>query len=163
MRPANDRPTIEPATGPELWRTYNRDEIPPLFGLTFSTAIWNAGFVPAGQNLFLLVTLEKGDMPDDHNYEDRFLTPERLEWKSQNRTKQASKHGQMLRYHREQNLTVHLFVRRTKKNGTKSAPFHYCGPVSFEQWRDECPITITWRMATAVPERLRKLFGIRSA
>jgi len=33
-----------------------REEIPGLFGLAFSRAIWNAGFVNQPGHLFLLVT-----------------------------------------------------------------------------------------------------------
>jgi hypothetical protein len=46
-------------TGAELWRSYMREEIPTLFGDTFSDSIWNQGFVARPPNLFLLVTLEK--------------------------------------------------------------------------------------------------------
>jgi superfamily II DNA or RNA helicase len=156
MRPANDRPASPPSA--ELWRTYNREDIPPLFGLRFSTAIWNAGFVSVRQHIFLLVTLEKEDLQEDHRYEDKFLAPDRFQWQSQNRTTQDSKHGQMLRYHQEQNLSVHLFVRRAKKISGRSAPFIYCGPVTFEKWQGERPITFEWRLSAPVPERLQKLF-----
>lgn len=160
MRPANERLAAVSTTGPELWSTYSREEIPPLFGLKFSTAIWNAGFVSAGEQTFLLVTLEKDDLPDNHNYEDRFISPERFEWKSQNRTTQTSKHGQILHHHVEKKIAVHLFVRRSKKIRQASAPFYYCGPVTFESWRGEKPITIDWRLDPPVPERLQKLFLI---
>ena len=43
----------------QLWRSYSREEIPPLFGFEFSTAIWNAGFVKRPGHMFLLVTLDK--------------------------------------------------------------------------------------------------------
>jgi len=158
MRPAENR--LAASSAPEIWRTYGREEIPPLFGLTFSTAIWNAGFVPTGQQMFLLVTLEKGDLLDEHQYEDKFLSPDRFQWKSQNRTTQISKHGQMLRHHVSRNLSVQLFVRRSKKIGSVSAPFYYCGPVTFDQWQGERPITIDWLLATPVPEKLHSLFLI---
>jgi hypothetical protein len=161
MRPANERSMVAPPAGPELWNTYSREQIPPMFGLTFSKAIWNAGFVAVGQQVFLLVTLEKKDLPDNHNYEDRFLRLDRFEWKSQNRTAQRSKHGQMLRHHSEKNLTVHLFIRRSKKIRQKAAPFYYCGPVRFEDWQGEKPITIIWKLSTPVPERLQQLFLIQ--
>jgi len=158
MRPATERPAIP--SSPEPWRSYMREDIPPLFGLPFSTAIWNAGFVSVGQHIFLLVTLEKDDLQKDHRYEDKFLSAERFQWQSQNQTAQASKRGQMLRHHSERGIAVHLFVRRSKKTGSKSAPFYYCGPVTFEKWHGERPISIEWRLTTAVPERLHKLFLI---
>lgn len=145
---------------PTLWQTYLREKIPPLFGLTFSEAIWNTGFVATDRYLFLLVTLEKDDLPDDHDYEDKFLSPDRFQWKSQNRTTQASKHGQLLRHHVAKGLKVHLFIRRSKKIRSQSAPFYYCGDVTFETWQDERPITINWRLPVPVPERLHALFQI---
>lgn len=111
-----------------------------------------------GQQIFLLVTLEKNDLPDNHNYEDKFLAPDRFEWISQNQTAQASKRGQMLQHHTERNITVHLFVRRSKKIRQKSAPFYHCGAVTFQEWRGEKPITIDWSMETPVPERFHQLF-----
>lgn len=144
----------------ELWRTYSREEIPPLFGLTFSTAIWQVGFVPVGKQIVLLVTLEKDGHIEEHRYEDRFLSPDRFEWKSQNRTTQGSKHGQMICHHKEKDIVVHLFIRRAKRINGKSSPFHYCGPVIFDKWQGDKPITIDWQMTTPVPERLHRLFLI---
>lgn len=148
---------------PEPWRTYGREEIPPLFGLRFSQAIWNVGFVVAGQHAFLLVTLEKGDLLEGHQYADRFLSADRFEWQSQNRTTRASKHGQILQHHRDRGVTVHLFVRRTKKIHSKPSPFHYCGAVDFESWRGDRPVTIVWRLPAPLPERLKTLFFVSGA
>jgi superfamily II DNA or RNA helicase/HKD family nuclease len=159
MSPVGRTIAVQPQ-GPSLWQTHLREKIPALFGLTFSEAIWNAGFVATDRYLFLLVTLEKADLPDDHDYEDQFLNPDRFQWKSQNRTTQSSKHGQMLRHHVTKGLKVHLFVRRSKKIRSQSAPFYYCGEVTFETWQDERPITINWRLSTPVPERLHALFLI---
>jgi hypothetical protein len=160
MSPENTR--VE-AGALEIWRTYSRDEIPPLFGLTFSTAIWNAGFVVAAHHVFLLVTLEKDDLLEGHQYVDKFLSPDRFQWQSQNRTTQESRHGQILQQHQERGVSVHLFVRRTKKINGKPAPFYYCGPVRFENWHGERPITIEWRLPTPVPDRLKQLFLISGA
>ena len=157
MIPENQR--VE-KTSPQLWRTYSRAEIPPLFGLTFSIAIWNAGFVSIGQQVFLLVTLEKGDLLEGHQYIDKFLSPDRFQWQSQNRTTQWSKHGQILQQHRTRGIQVHLFVRRTKKTNAKPTPFHYCGAVTFESWHGDQPITIDWRLSTPLPDRFKGLFLI---
>ncbi len=160
MRPAQVQATSQ--TVPELWRTYSREEIPPLFGLPFSEAVWNVGFVATENRIFLLMTLDKGDLLQEHQYADRFLAPDRFQMHSQNRTAQNSKHGQMMRHHVERGIEVHLFVRRSKKVQSKSAPFHYCGLVTFDHWTGDRPITIDWRLNTPVPERLHELFRIQS-
>jgi hypothetical protein len=158
MRPLNER--FGTSSTPELWRNYMREDIPLLFGLTFSAAIWNSGFVNIGQQIFLLVTLDKEDLIQDHRYEEKFLSPDRFRWQSQNRTTQASKHGQMLQHHNERHITVHLFARRSKKIHGRAAPFYYCGPVTFEKWQGNQPITIDWHLNTPIPERLYNLFRI---
>jgi superfamily II DNA or RNA helicase/diadenosine tetraphosphate (Ap4A) HIT family hydrolase len=153
--------------GPILWEKYLREKIPKLFGLTFNQAIWNTGFVTAGKDLVLLVTLEKDDLPDSHGYDDKFLSPNRFQWKSQNRTKQISKHGEMLRDHLKKGLKVHLFVRRSKRIRSVSAPFYYCGNLVFDSWHGEKPITVDWILTSPVPAWLHQLFlvpgGERSA
>ena len=143
---------------PDLWRSYMREEIPPLFGLSFSKAIWQVGFVATPRNLFLLVTLEKDDLQESHRYNDKFLSSVRFRWQSQNRTKQSSRHGQMLQNHQRLGIPVNLFVRRTKKTGQRASPFYYCGPVNFVNWQGNGPITIEWELPVAVPEKLKSLF-----
>jgi len=143
----------------ELWRVYSREQIPSLFGESFSVAVWNAGFVARGKQVFLLVTLEKGQMFEEHKYADRFLSSDRFEWQSQNRTAQESAHGRLLRDHVAQQVTVHLFVRKGKRRiGGGAAPFVYCGPVTFESWDGERPITVRWRLSVPLPERLSEEF-----
>jgi hypothetical protein len=107
----------------QVWSRYLRETIAPAFGLTFSQAIWNAGFVVQDLEVFLLVTLAKEDMNTDHRYVDHFVSDREFAWQSQNRTTRASKHGQILSNHRAQGKRVHLFVRPTKKTGSKPTPF----------------------------------------
>ena len=147
-------------SGPILWNTYLRDQIPPLFGLTFSAAVWNVGFVATGKFAILLVTLEKGDLPDAHSYDDKFLSETRFQWKSQNRTSQSSKHGQILCNHLKEDISVHLFIRPSKRIRSRKAPFYYCGELAFESWQGDRPITIVWRLSQPVPNRLARLFLI---
>lgn len=168
---ADGRWVLRPANGaraPELisWTSYAREQIPPLFGDTFSEAIWNAGFVvrPTEQpkRMFLLVTLDKSQMHDaDFKYVDRFTSPDRLQWHSQNRTSQSSKHGTLIREHLKKGVEAHLFVRPEKRGPKNSAaPFIYCGQVTFESWSGDKPITVAWRLREPVPDRLRLLFQV---
>ncbi|WP_431692273.1 DUF3427 domain-containing protein [Rhizobium giardinii] len=140
--------------GLRLWERYSREAIPLAFGLTFDQATWNAGFVPKLPNIFLLVTLEKEGMMDEHRYTDHFVSATEFSWQSQNRTKQKSKHGEMIRDHQALGFHIHLLVRKTKKIGPKPAPFIYCGVVDFESWTGEMPITVTWRLREVVPSTL---------
>ncbi|HND52667.1 MAG TPA: DUF3427 domain-containing protein, partial [Pirellulaceae bacterium] len=135
---------VNRSDGPQPWHRYLREEIPPLFGLDFNIGAWNRGFVTTDRDLILLVTLKKGGLNRDHRYDDRFLSPVRLLWQSQNQTKQDSKHGRQICDHREKGLRVHLFVRRDKVSDGKAAPFTYCGEVDFAAWEGEKPISVQW-------------------
>jgi superfamily II DNA or RNA helicase/diadenosine tetraphosphate (Ap4A) HIT family hydrolase len=106
--------------GLEVWGRYLREAIAPAFGFTFSQAIWNVGFIVQDPEIFLLVTLAKEDMDSGHRYVDHFVSDHEFAWRSQKRTKQNSKHGQLLRDHQAQGKRVHLFVRPTKKNGLEA-------------------------------------------
>ena len=155
------RPLGRREGGLELWRAYSREEIPPLFGHPFSQAIWNAGFVVRGKDVFLLVTLDKGQHDAKFQYKDKFLSPTVFQWESQNRTSQASKHGEMLRDHAAQGVTVHLFVRKQKRDATGSGRFIYCGPVQFRDWEGDQPITIRWHLPEQLPDRLNVALNTR--
>lgn len=144
----------------EVGRPYMREEIPPLFGLDFVPTTWQQGFVFRDGKIFLLVTLEKKTLPDQFRYGDRFLSPERFEWESQNRTRQGDKHGQTIRHHAERGIPVHLFVRREAKRGSKAAPFIYCGQVDFEEWEGERPIKVLWKLRQPLPARVALLFQL---
>ena len=114
-----------------------------------------------GNHIFLLVTLEKAGMREEHRYQDRFLNAGRFEWQSQNRTTQGGKPGQALRHHRERGINVHLFVRRFPKTQRgKAAPFLYCGDLEFESWEGEKPITVRWRLKTPLPASARIGLGV---
>jgi superfamily II DNA or RNA helicase/diadenosine tetraphosphate (Ap4A) HIT family hydrolase len=146
----------------KVWSRYLRETIAPAFGLTFSQAIWNAGFVVQDSEVFLLVTLAKEDMNTDHRYVDRFVSDREFAWQSQNRTTRASKHGQILSNHRAQGKRVHLFVRPTKKTGSKPTPFLYCGEVDFVSWEGDAPISIKWQLREPVPPPLHGVLSVPS-
>ena len=154
--------TSVPQEGLQVWGRYARDAIAPAFGLTFSQAIWNAGFVVQDPEVFPLVTLAKDDMSTEHRYVDHFESDREFAWQSQNRTKRDSKHGQILSNHVSQGKRVHLFVRPTKKTGSKPTPFLYCGEVDFVSWEGDAPISIKWRLREAVPPALRGALGVPS-
>jgi superfamily II DNA or RNA helicase/diadenosine tetraphosphate (Ap4A) HIT family hydrolase len=142
----------------ELWRSYSREQIPPLFGEQFNTARWNSGFVTLSGTTVLLITIEKEGMGSTFQYQDHFLSPDLFEMHSQNRTSQASAVGQGIRHHREKGIHIHLFVRSKKKEaGGRTAPFVYCGEVEFAGWEGDRPITVRWRLSTPLPESLQKL------
>jgi hypothetical protein len=159
-----DRYRMQPvgaeATQAEIGGEYHRAEIAPLWGLSFEDAKWRqTGFIWTGDHMFLLVTLEKAGMREEHRYRDRFLDAAHFQWQSQNRTTRGGKVGQALRDHQERGIAVHLFVRRfPKTQRSKAAPFVYCGDLEFESWEGEKPITIRWGLRRPLPGRLLQHF-----
>ena len=147
------------ATGAVLWYEYMREEIPALWGLEFNTAKWQQGFVCQDNHMFLLVSLDKEGMADQHQYEDRFIKSDIFQWVSQNRTKRTSSIGRSIAKHKQDGTIVHLFVRDKRKtpNG-KAAPFIYCGDVTFVDWTGDQPITVTWQLPESLPHSLVERF-----
>jgi superfamily II DNA or RNA helicase/HKD family nuclease len=143
----------------ELWREYDREVIPPLFGARFNPGNWNAGIVRLDNDLILLTTLKKGSLASGNHYEDAFLAPGRMQWQSQTQTRRDSQIGRMLSGAGTASR-VHLFVRNSKLRNGKAAPFLYCGQPVFEGWEGAKPITVTWRLPVQVPEHLRGSLGI---
>jgi hypothetical protein len=47
-------PSARSGSGPKPWDRYTREKIPPEFGLSFSQATWNVGFVVNGPHIFFL-------------------------------------------------------------------------------------------------------------
>jgi hypothetical protein len=116
--------------------------------------------VDKGENIFLLVTLEKEDLASEFDYKDYFLSRNLFQWQSQNRTTQKSNHGQRIRLHAEKEVNVQLYIRASKTINGRAAPFYYCGKVDFVSWEGEKPITVKWRLQNEVPGHLRLTFKI---
>lgn len=142
-----------------LWESYSRETIPKLFGHAFNAGIWQQGFIVLDTDVFLLVTLDKSDHQQEHRYDDKFLSADRLRWQSQNRTTQTSKHGRIISGELP-GFDVHLFVRRAKKVDGKAAPFTYCGDLDFVSWEGAQPITVIWSLRSPVPPQLHEALGI---
>jgi len=155
------RPLESKTEEPELWCEYMRADIPKHWGLEFSSAKWEQGFVRADKHIFLLVTLDKGGLQSAHQYDDKFISSDVFQWVSQNRHTQEGKIGKILKNHQLDGVLVHLFVRKLRLTQRgKAAPFTYCGDVDFMGWEGSKPITIRWRLKERVPKYLKEAFGI---
>jgi superfamily II DNA or RNA helicase len=140
--------------GPVLWKSYMRSEIPGLLGFRYVENLWRQGFVRQNNHLFLLVTLHKGGMAAEHQYEDKFLDRRTFEWQSQNRQARDTPSGRMLLDHKKLGLMPLLFVRAAGKVGSRTSPFHYCGDLEFVSWDGDRPITVRWALRNEMPEAL---------
>ena len=115
-----------------------------------------------GNTVFLFVTLDKSGHEEAFQYKDHFISPAEFEWQSQNRTTQKGDHGQLIRFHRERGAMIHLFVRsKAKTREGKGESFLYCGPVDFDSWSGENPITVRWKLSVQVPSPLWTELNVR--
>ena len=149
------KPMSEATQGPQPWKEYMRADIPALWGLEFNSSKWNQGYIVDGDHIFLLVTLNKQGMAQEHQYEDCFLSKDLFQWLSQNRAKRESPTGQKIANQEQDGTSVHLFVRDQRKTPQgKAAPFVYCGDVSFVEWEGDRPITVKWRLSKPLSDAL---------
>ena len=137
--------------------TYGRGEVLVAFGdrvLGDTTAHREGGkYIKALNVTVLFVTLEKSerDYSPTTRYRDYAVSRELFHWESQSTTTRRSPTGQ--RFLNDAS-TVLLFVRRTNKDASGRAPgFVFLGPVSRVEDRGEKPISVTWKLATPMPER----------
>ena len=146
-----------------LFEPLMREEIPPIFGLSFNPGSWNSGHVtPQGESLqILLVTLIKTGKAKEHRYHDYFVDAQTFHWQSQNKTSITSNRGQRLKAHGENREPVYLFVRKHKLGpDKKAAPFIYCGEVKFQSWKGSQPINIVWDLKTPLSQNQFLEFSI---
>jgi hypothetical protein len=166
-RPANGEYRLVPlgprttsSQGPEEWRQYSREAIPPLFALEYNAPVWNQGFIFKDNRMILLVTLDKSTQAKQHRYEDRFEAPDQFHWQSQNKQHRGGTIEQKLSRHVELGIPVHLFVRKISKVDGRAAPFLYCGECEFLSWDSDRPITIRWKLKSPLPDRWRDVFAV---
>jgi superfamily II DNA or RNA helicase/diadenosine tetraphosphate (Ap4A) HIT family hydrolase len=154
------RPLRAPATknGPEVGRSYRRAEVPGLFGARPKGRIWEAGFVREGDAIVLFVTLKKERPEPQYAYRDRFISAERFQWESQNRTTQQGTVGQSIEHHAERGISVHLFARKQAKIDGQTQPFVYCGRLRFLDWENEKPIKVRWKLESPLSLALSRHF-----
>ncbi|MDZ4800141.1 MAG: DUF3427 domain-containing protein, partial [Bryobacteraceae bacterium] len=138
--------------GPRLWASYVRADVPKLFGFEFKGFQSQSGVVERDQLILLFVTLDKSGKPDEQKYDDGFVSAREFRWQSQNRTKRDSDAGRRLEQHAAKGISVQLFVRPVANFRGTTQPFIYCGPLIFDRWEGDQPITVWWQLEEAVPD-----------
>jgi superfamily II DNA or RNA helicase/HKD family nuclease len=138
---------------------YRREEI--LAALGFASATRKPRFHVAGvawaeetRVEALLVNLRKTerDFSPTTMYRDYALGPDLFHWESQNTTTVASAPGQRYLRHREQGVSIVLFVREAPSDDIgDAAPFLCLGACDYLRHEGERPIAVTWRLHRAMP------------
>ena len=133
-----------------IGRPFLREDIAPLFGATYSIGNWNAGHVSlSDQNaVVLLITINKQGKAKDHRYLDHWIDDRTFHWQSQNSTSPTSKKGKDIIEHEKNGVAIHLFVRESKLENGKGAPFVYQGKVSYQSHTGSSPMSVVFSLAT---------------
>ena len=107
---------------------------------------WNVGHVVLNEKKVhvLLVTLNKKGKALEHRYHDHWIDQQTFHWQSQNATTPTSKKGQEIVGHDAMGIAIHLFVRETKLEGGKGAPFVYHGLASYQSHTETNPMSVTF-------------------
>jgi superfamily II DNA or RNA helicase/HKD family nuclease/SOS-response transcriptional repressor LexA len=129
-------------------QSFIREDIPPLFGETYNVGNWNTGHVTvASRNaIVLLVTINKQGKGEDHRYLDHWIDDKTFHWQSQNSTSPESKKGKDIIEHANTGTAIHLFVRESKLENGKGAPFVYHGPVSYQSHTGRNPMSVIFAL-----------------
>jgi SOS-response transcriptional repressor LexA len=127
-------------------QSFQREEIPALFGEAFNPGSWNVGHVTLNDKKahVLLVTLNKQGKAQEHKYLDHWIDEHHFHWQSQNATTPESKRGREIIEHERRGIAIHLFVRDGKLAGGKSAPFVYHGRVTYESHQGRGPMSVVF-------------------
>ena len=126
-------------------QSFMREDIPPLFGEVFNPGSWNLGHVVLREKKahVLLVTLNKQGKAEDHRYLDHWIDETHFHWQSQNATTSGSIRGREIIDHAKLGIRLHLFVRETKLEAGKAAPFVYHGEARYLRHSGEAPMNVT--------------------
>jgi superfamily II DNA or RNA helicase/SAM-dependent methyltransferase/SOS-response transcriptional repressor LexA len=129
-------------------QSFQREEIPPLFGEVFNPGSWNVGHVTLNDKKahVLLVTLNKQGKAEEHKYLDHWIDEHHFHWQSQNATTPESKRGREIIEHERRGIAVHLFVRDGKLAGGKAAPFVYHGRATYESHQGSGPVSVVFSL-----------------
>ncbi len=136
-----------------LGQSFMREEIPPLFGETFNTSVWQAGHIVLNEKkqIILLVTLSKRGRIEAHRYQDHWIDNSTFHWQSQNQTSPTNKRGNEIINHSNLGFQVHLFIREEKLLGGKAAPFVYYGLVDYVSHQGSNPMSV--RFSLQIPRK----------
>ena len=122
---------------------------------------FQAGVLPLPQRKteLLFVTLDKSEGYHDRiAYHDYAISTQRFHWHSQNSAGPDTPAGRRYLDSAGNGWQFQLFVR-----ARKAEPYRACGPVVLEHAEGSRPMSITWRLGSALPVRMFREFSVLRA
>lgn len=112
-----------------------------------------SGVIPWQNHMFLFVDLHKeADIEESINYKDKIISKDHIQWQSQNKTTQNSKSGRKIINHKEENVLLHMFVRKQKEVDGIVLPYTYLGLVDVMSYEGDKPITFQFKLRNPLSE-----------
>jgi superfamily II DNA or RNA helicase/HKD family nuclease len=116
------------------------------------------GLIRIHNDYYVFINLNKIDVSEKTNYQDKFLNQHTFQWESPHTTKQSSKTGYQLIHHQELGIRIHMFVRKYSSinsiNNGYSSDLTYLGPVNVLHYQSENPIRFVFEFVHPIPEDL---------
>ncbi|KMM39221.1 DUF3427 domain-containing protein [Guptibacillus hwajinpoensis] len=137
------------------YQNYSRNDLIFLFQAGVQEGTWREGVSRARNHYLLFINLNKDAAVSDHlHYKDYFIDQRHFHWQSQNQTSHNSSVGQAYVHHKENNIHIHLFVRKFDSMHGMTLPFTYLGEVDYVSSHGDKPMNIKWKIHHPVPEDL---------
>jgi superfamily II DNA or RNA helicase/HKD family nuclease len=140
---------------------YTRNEVLAAFGVDRpSTLREGVRYFEAEACDVFFITLRKSEQEysPTTRYQDYVISPTEFHWESQSTTREASPTGQRYVEHRQRGSAVLLFVRVSKQQEGRTAPYVCLGPATYRSHRGERPMQITWSLMHPVPTVVYEAF-----
>jgi superfamily II DNA or RNA helicase/SOS-response transcriptional repressor LexA len=138
-----------------------KQDVSEIFGLEYKEGVWKMpGHVcPSGSNdQFLFVTLNKQRADANYRYNDYFIDKSHFHWQSQNSTTPQNKKGLRIINSNNSEGSIYLFVRKFPKVGGKTAPFIFCGRLSYGNHSGSAPISVEFELDNELTPNLCEMF-----
>ena len=111
----------------KLYEKYSRKDVCRLLNWPHDDSSTMYGYRVKHNTCPIFVTYEKNeDISESTKYEDQFVNKETFSWMTRSRVKLESREAQAIINHKETNLGIHLFI---KKSDDEGKDFYYIGQV----------------------------------
>ncbi len=134
--------------------TYRKDEVMAAFGMPKPSAMREGvKYFDKYKCDVFFVTLRKTDheYSATTRYDDYPISPTLFHWESQSVTSPNHESGKRYIYNTGRDSSALLFVRESKLQDGRTAPYQCLGPVTYVRHESERPMRITWELETHMP------------
>lgn len=140
----------------KLYETYQMTDAAHLSNAEMKFSAYRGqGVYKKDKEYFLFIELEKDEnIKESINYHDEILSPDTLQWASQNSTSEDSPTGKNLIQSTELGYKLHIFIRKFKKVDGNVQPYIYIGKAKYISHKDNKPIHFMLRFEQQLPKNM---------